>query len=185
MEAPHVSISLEGYYEFTDRPENQDRLFELIDGEFAEKMPSYIPSFIASLISTYLNMYLFSYPIGRITGADGTFRMLNNDMLIPDVAYISRERMPNLPDRMGLVPPELAVEVMSPTDKKKAMRQKAQRYLDNGTLLVWLVLPTEQSIEVYDGDHDVVTLTLADTLTGGSVLPDFSLSVADLFEKVK
>jgi len=184
-EAPVQTIGLETYYAFIDRPENRDRLFELIDGAFVEKeMGSYLPSYIAFLIGTYVNFYLFSNPIGRITGADGTFELPNSDRVIPDVAFISLQRMPALPERIALVPPDLAVEVMSRNDKVKNLRQKAQRYLDNGTRLVWLVFPATRTVEVYDGDEDVVTLTMQDTLTGGTVLPDFTLSVTKLFEGI-
>lgn len=181
-EAPVRPVDLDAYYRFVDAPENKDRLFELIDGEFVEKMPtSFLSSYLAGLILTYLNLYLFQHPIGRAVGADGTFRMTNGDILIPDVAFISHQRMPALPERIALTPPDLAVEVMSPTDKVKDLRLKAQRYLDNGTRLVWLVFPHTQTVEVYDGDDDVLTLSTADTLSGGSVLPNFTLPVAQIF----
>ncbi|MFQ3646156.1 MAG: Uma2 family endonuclease [Anaerolineae bacterium] len=180
-EAPVRPVDLDAYYRFVGAPANRDRLFELIDGEFVEKMPSYMPSYIAGLILTYLNIYLFQHPLGRASGVDGTFQMTNGDILIPDAAFITHERMPTLPERIALTPPDLAVEVMSPTDKVKDLRLKAQRYLDNGTRLVWLIFPHTQTVEVYDGDDDVLTLTIADTLTGGSVLPDFALPVAKIF----
>ena len=110
--------------------------------------------------------------------------MSNQDMLIPDVAFISLGQMPDLPDCIALIPPDLAIEVKSSNDKKKNMRQKAQRYLDNGTLLVWLVFPESRTVEVYDGDNDVVTLGMDDTLTGGDVLPGFTLRVADIFGRL-
>ncbi|XWX04420.1 Uma2 family endonuclease [Aggregatilineales bacterium SYSU G02658] len=183
-EASVRPVTLADYYRFVDAPENKDRLFELVDGEFVEKMPSYVPSHIAGLILTYLNLHLFQHPLGRVSGADGSFQMTNGDILIPDVAFVTHERLPTLPERIALTPPDLAVEVMSPSDKVKDLRLKAQRYLDHGTRLVWLVFPHTQTVEVYDGDADVLTLTPADTLTGGSLLPEFSLPVADLFRSV-
>jgi Uma2 family endonuclease len=53
---PFVRISLDDYLAFVSQPENAQRTFELIDGEFVEKMPSYTPSYIAGLILTYLNL---------------------------------------------------------------------------------------------------------------------------------
>ncbi len=182
-EASVRSVNLADYYRFVDTPENKERLFELINGEFVEKMPtSFLSSWIATRMVYLISAYLQERPIGYVVGADGTFQMTNGDILIPDVAFVTHERMPTLPERIALTPPDLAVEVMSHTDKIKDLRLKAQRYLDHGTRLVWLVFPHTQTVEIYDGDADVLTLTPADTLTGGSLLPDFSLPVADLFQ---
>jgi Uma2 family endonuclease len=181
-EAPTRPVDLDAYYRFVDAPENRDRLFELIDGEFVEKMPtSFVASMIALKIASFLLSHVDERGLGYVVGVDGSFQMTNGDILIPDVAFITHERMPTLPERIALTPPDLAVEVMSPTDKVKDLRLKAQRYLDNGTRLVWLVFPHTQTVEVYDGDADVLPLTTADTLTGGSLLPEFSLPIANVF----
>lgn len=75
--------------------------------------------------------------------------------------------------------PDLAVEVKSPDDSLRALRDKARYYLANGCRLVWLVLPDKQIIEVYTADKQ--PLTEADTLTGGEVLPGFALPVRQVF----
>ena len=175
--------TLDEYLAFVSQPQHAQRAFELINGEFVEKMPtSFLSSWIAARMVYLISAYLKDRPIGYVVGADGSFQMTNGDILIPDVAFITHERLPTLPERIALTPPDLAVEVMSPSDKVKDLRLKAQRYLDHGTRLVWLVFPHTQTVEVYDGDADVLTLTPADTLTGGSLLPEFSLPVADLFQ---
>ena len=76
----------------------------------------------------------------------------------------------------------MAVEVKSPTDSKRELRRKAEKYLAFGTRLVWLVFPDEEVVEVYLPDRDVETLKPGDTLDGGDVLPGFSLPVRSLFE---
>lgn len=63
-------LTLDEYHAFIDRPENQDRIFELIDGELVEKMPSFTPSRIAGRISHRFNGYLDDHDIGYVTGAD-------------------------------------------------------------------------------------------------------------------
>jgi Uma2 family endonuclease len=89
--------------------------------------------------------------------------------------------MPNEPDREAPLPPDLAVEVMSPTDFKRSLRRKAERYLAFGTTLVWLVFPAAQTVEVYYRDQDVVTFGVNDTLDGMDVLPGFTLKISDIF----
>lgn len=173
--------TLDEYHSILDMPENRDRILELIDGELVEKMPSFTPSRIAMNISFFFKLYLREHPLGYVTGADGGYIMPNGNVLIPDVGYISKVRLPEEPEREAPVPPDLAVEVKSPTDSKRAMRRKAERYLELGTRIVWLVFPDEQQVEVYLSNEDVKTVGVDGTLEGGEVLPGFTLSVRELF----
>jgi Uma2 family endonuclease len=76
--------------------------------------------------------------------------------------------------------PDLAVEVKSPSDSVRQLREKAEYYLQHGTRLVWLIFPAQRIIEVYTLD-EVEILIEGDSLTGGDVLPGFSMPVADVF----
>jgi Uma2 family endonuclease len=107
--------------------------------------------------------------------------MSETDAFNPDVGYISKARLPDMPEREAPVPLDFAVEVKSPTDSKRELRRKAEKYMTYGTRLVWLVFPDEQVIEVYLADQDVRTLALADTLDGADVLPGFTLAVSAVF----
>ena len=104
-------------------------------------MPSFTPSRIAAEIVYQLNS-ISRHDIGYVTGADGAI-MSDENVLIPDVGDISKARL-QMPDREAPVPPDLAVEVKSPTDRKRALRRKAERYLEHGTRMVWPVFPDEQ-----------------------------------------
>jgi Uma2 family endonuclease len=115
------TITLEEYRAISELPENADKLLELIRGEIVEKVPSFTPSMIASRISTYLNMYLLKNKIGYVTGEAGGYIMDEENVLIPDVGYISKERLPETPEREAPVPPDLAVEVKSPTEIASAI----------------------------------------------------------------
>lgn len=90
--------------------------------------------------------------------------------------------MPERPPREAPVPPDLAVEVRSPTDRVRTLRVKAERYLELGTALVWLVFPEDQTVEVYTADSDVQVFRVGDVLTGGALLPGFTLPVQAVFE---
>lgn len=133
---------------YCDLPENADRILEFIDGEIVEKMPSFAPSEIEATIIFYLKRYTMEHRSGHITTADGGYLMPNGNVFIPDVAYISKERLPERPPREAPVPPDLAFEVKSPTDYKRKMRSKADKYIEAGTRLDWLVFPNEQIVEV-------------------------------------
>jgi Uma2 family endonuclease len=175
--------TLDQYHAFIDLPENQDRIFELIDGELVEKMPSFTPSRIAADVVFFFKLYLRDHDIGYVTGADGGYAMPDGSVLIPDVGFVLKERLREIPDREALIPPDLAVEVKSPTDRKRKMRHKAERYLELGTRMVWLIFPDEQIVEVYvQGDEDVKTVGIDGVLDTGDVLPGFSLPVHELFK---
>jgi Uma2 family endonuclease len=166
---------------FAALPENRARLFELIAGEIIEKMGSFIPSRIAGWIVYFLNAYLLNHPIGYVTVTDGSYILSEEDAPMPDVAFISRARLPTIPERAVHGPPDLAVEVKSPNDTRRELRRKAELYIRYGVRLVWLVFPEDQTVEVYMADEEVVTMGADGILDGRDVLPGFTLAVADLF----
>jgi len=170
------------YVKFQEQPENAGRIFELIEGEIVEKMPSFEPSEIGITIGYYVKGFLIQNPLGRVSGADGGYILSDEDTFNPDIGYISKARMPEKPPREVPMSPDLAVEVKSPTDSKREMRRKAEKYLAYGTRLVWLVFPEDQIVEVYWLDNDVQTVGIDGVLDGRDVLPGFTLAVADIFK---
>ncbi|MFN8421520.1 MAG: Uma2 family endonuclease [Anaerolineae bacterium] len=173
------------FSDYAELPENAHRFLELIDGEVIEKMPSFTPSELATMLIFYLRLYLRDHPIGRLSAPDDMYVMDDENSFIPNVGFISNERFGARPDRAVLVPPDLAVEIKSPTDRLRAVRRKAERYLELGTRVVWLVVPETQTIEVYTADSDVITLAADNLLDGGTVLPGFSVKVSDIFAVLK
>jgi Uma2 family endonuclease len=80
------------------------------------------------------------------------------------------------------IPPDLAIEVVSPTDIQSRVVGKALAYLDAGTRCVWVLEPISKTVTVYKSETNIKTLTREDTLTGNDVVPGFSCPVAQLFE---
>lgn len=169
------------FHAFSERPDNKNRLFELINGEIVEKVASFTPSKLAMRIGHLFSKYLDVHDIGYITGADGSYILSEDYEFMPDVGYISKARLPEEPEREVNGPPDLAVEVKSPTDSKRALRQKAEDYLRFGTKMVLLVFPDEQLVEVYVPGQDVREVKVDGVLDGGDVLPGFTLPVRDIF----
>lgn len=179
-----TGLSIADYADFCALPENAGRIFELVDGEPIEKeMPSFIPSQISIFIAYFIMGYLQKNPIGYVTGEQGGYRLDDHTLLIPDVGYISKARLTTMPEREVPIHPDLAVEVKSPTDGKRQLRQKAERYLASGTRMVWLVFPDEQLVEVYTPESDVREVGIEGILQGGDVLPDFALAVKACFQQ--
>lgn len=162
-------------------PQNADLLLEFIDGEIHVVVSNNRSSQVAATILTEVKIHSKKHRLGFVTGADGSYRV-GRHRFIPDVAFVSKTRQPVPSDQAyNPLPPDLAVEVQSPTDSKRKLRRKASRYLDAGTLLVWLVLLRSQTVEVYAPNQPVVTLGLDDVLDGGAVLPGFQLPVREIF----
>ena len=101
----------------------------------------------------------------------------------PDVAFFSAEKSP--PDERvtgyAQVAPDLAVEIVSPSDRLPAVNDKALMWLRYGVRLVWVVRPDERRVDVHRDGHPVAMLTESDALDGQDVLPGFSCPVREIF----
>jgi Uma2 family endonuclease len=102
---------------------------------------------------------------------------------MPDVALVRAERLPPPHERIGAMPviPDLAVEIVSPSDRITKVRDKIRRYLEAGVPLIWLIEPRRRQVTVYRPGQPEHVLGMADELDGGEVLPGFRLAVAELF----
>jgi Uma2 family endonuclease len=103
---------------------------------------------------------------------------------VPDVAFLSSDRIPTEPltDRFWELAPDLAIEVLSPSDRVSEMQQKILDYLSAGAGLVWIVDPTERRVTVYRSRSEIRILESGEVLDGGEVLPDLHIPVQMLFE---
>jgi Uma2 family endonuclease len=99
----------------------------------------------------------------------------------PDVSFWRKERLQEIPEGYIEIPPDLAVEVVSPNDRYSRIRRKVREYLAKGVRLIWVVDPLDRSVTVYRALEDEVILTETEMLDGVDVVPGFSCCVADLF----
>src|SRR5476651_2407511 len=136
-------------WELAAMAENQDRDFELIDGELHEVTPNSLKSnLVAVKLIQMIGAFVNEHDLGYVTGTDAGFELGPRDVLEPDVAFIAKERIRSLPDRYFKGAPDLAVEVVSPTDSIKATHRKVKRYLVAGTRLAWIIYPADKSADV-------------------------------------
>ena len=174
-------ISTQEFDEFIFHPDHIDRHYELIGGEIIEMVSNSYSSEIAAEIVFLIRSFMRETGLkGRVTTADGGYK-IGNERYIPDVAFISWDRQPNSSrEAYNSNPPDLAVEVMSPTDTDKAMRIKVANYLAVD-VMVWVVRPDDRIVEVYEAGQSVQLLNENDALDGRGVLPDFKIKVRDIF----
>lgn len=175
------------FWEFVKRPENANCFFERRHGEIVEFMPSNpIASKIAMLIGHKILSFLENNNLGdyaHVTGEQGGYDISEEDTFAPDVGVILKSRLENFPET-GFAPisPDMAIEVVSPSDRAETVHQKVQTYLRNGTRLVIVVFPKSREVGIHTPEGSR-TLTAEDTLDGGDVLPGFTLKVKDIFPK--
>jgi len=178
----HTRLSLAQYRAIAEAPENADKRFELIDGEIVEVSPNFITSVIAINIATALKIYIKSNNLGHVTGADGGYELPNGDKYNPDVGFILHERLKIIPEGEVPMMPDLAVEVILPSDlkNKRRIEHKLKTYLELKVPLVWYVYPNRREVEVYTaGDHTAMH-DENDILDGGDLLPGFTLSIREI-----
>lgn len=166
-----------------------DRLCELVDGILVEKAMGWQQGFVGMWIGHLIQTYLNANNVGLVAGSDGMIRFKLDLVRMPDVSFVRWDSVDDtdvIENPAGAfleVPPDLAVEVISPSNTRREMAIKLAEYAKAGVKLVWYVDPERKEVDVYPlGDAErKQTLAAADTLDGGTVLPGFAVPVARIF----
>lgn len=164
----------------------ENRLYELVDGVLVEKTMGYYESVLAGLLIHLLNGFVLPRQLGIVAGADGMMRLTAGLVRIPDVSFVSWDRLPGRQVPREPIPdlaPDLAIEVLSPSNTREEMDRKLRDYFTAGVRLVWYVDPAARTVTVYTLPDQAVVLREGQSLDGGPVLGGFVLPVADLFRE--
>ncbi len=167
-----------------DIESREDRLYELVDGVLLEKVMGYYESFVAGVILRMLANFVMEHDLGVVTGADGTVKLLLNQVRIPDVSFVAWDQLPNrkLPaEPIPQLAPNLAVEVISEGNTPREMERKLDEYFRAGVQLVWYVYPKTRTVRVFTATDQMSELSEDEVLQGGAALPGFELPLAELF----
>lgn len=143
---------------------------------------------IVGRLFTQLYLFVEEQQLGAVFTADTGFVLARNPdtVRVPDVAFVTQEKYQHVaPAESGAVPmpPDLAIEVVSPNDTMKAVREKVKEYLEADVKEVWVVEPWAETVTKCIGSltHTQV-FGIADVLDGGELLPGFALRVVNLFK---
>ncbi len=173
-------LTVAEFEEIAGLPENADKRLEFIGGEVIEGVSTNDASMLAARILGKMGTFVESKNLGWLTGADGGY-MVFGERYIPDVAFISRVKQPKPShETYNSNAPDLAVEVISPSDALSSMTDKIVGYLAAGTV-VWGIYPDEQQAKIYEPGKSARTISIDGVLDGGEILPGFTLSLKDLF----
>jgi Uma2 family endonuclease len=169
--------------------DRENRLCELYDGVLVEKTVGFHEAYLASEIASILRSYIKPRNLGIVLADGGMIEILADQVRIPDVSFIAWQSLPDrtYPDEpIPAIVPDLAVEILSPSNSVVEMRRKLDEYRESGVKLVWYVDPKTESVRAWNlaaGQTEPTILGRDATLDGVDVLPGFSLSLAELFAK--
>ncbi len=161
-------------------------LYEFIDETFVEKTVSALSIAIANILLRWLGNYSLDNRLGSAWG-EMLFRLRSLPRLDrrPDLAFVSNQSWPidKLPPRTAAweVVPDLAVEVVSPTNRTYLDEKKIDDYFRAGTKAVWVIFPEAAKIYVYGSPKAATILTRGDTLDASPVIPGFRFELDALF----
>ena len=168
-------------------PPDGDVLYEVIDGQIVEKALGTREIELAAILAQFLGVFARTNRLGKVV-PEMLFRIdpAADLQRRPDVAFIANERWPwnrPAPDETPWnIVPDLAIEVVSPSNTFNEVMRKLRLYFRAGVRQVWLVIPEMSQIYIYDSPEQIRVLGRDKELDGGALLPGFRLAVATLFE---
>jgi Uma2 family endonuclease len=159
--------------------------YELVRGEVRRMPPAGSEhGAVAINVAVVIDQFVRAHSLGVVFGAETGFKIASDPDTVraPDLAFVRRERIPEggIPKEFWPGAPDLAVEVISPSDTYAEVEEKVNDWLDAGTRLVLVLNPRSRTATVHTSRMNVMRLTEADLLTGGEVLPGFTCRVAEL-----
>jgi Uma2 family endonuclease len=172
--------------EVFEMPRDDTHRYELVRGHLEVRdHTGFQHGRISARICSALETYVTQHALGICLTADvGYWIERNPDTVrIPDVSFIRLDRLPpELPETCPEMPPDLAIEVRSPSDRTRSLNDKIAQYLQTGVRMVWVIEPRTRTVTVYQPGADPVELAENETLDGGAVVPGFRYPIADLFK---
>jgi Uma2 family endonuclease len=161
--------------------------YELVKGELIAFSPTGdAHGRKTSRVAYVLWDFMDNHDLGTVHGAETGFYISRDPDTVraPDAMFYSKERLDPDEEIEGYlpIPPDLAVEVVSPGDSWTEVEETVEEFLTAGVKVVWVLDPKRKTVKVYP---DEKTLRENDTLDGGGVLPGFVVPVWRLFRRRK
>jgi Uma2 family endonuclease len=160
--------------------------YELVNGELRRMAPSgFTHGTVAAEVGARLTTFVREHGLGRSCAAETGFFLRRDPDTVraPDAAFISTATLERASPTAGFFPaaPDMAVEVISPSDTYTKVEEKVAEWLAAGTKVVVVLDPERRAGRVYGLDGEIVTLGATDTLSVPDLLPGWSLPLAEIF----
>ena len=171
--------------EFAEMPGPEDGTQqELVRGVIISMpLPNARHGFCCATIARLIGNFVAVNKLGIVTCNDAGVVVERNPDTVrgPDIAYWSFDRQKTVPKFYFEISPDLAIEVMSPSNTRRQLRDKVREYLFNEGKMVWIVDPEDRCVEIYRNPEEGRILIESAILHGEDALPGFQCKVADLF----
>jgi Uma2 family endonuclease len=161
---------------------------ELVDGEIRVSPAGGRHGQVTVELLVRIHAYVRERHLGVVFDSSTGFRLAGRkvgqqDVRSPDVSFVSAGRLPSDRAPAGFIEmaPDLAVEVLSPDDRRREVLEKVGEFLDAGTRLVWVLDPEQRSAAAYRSLTDVRRLAENEALDGEDVIPGFACVLGDIF----
>jgi Uma2 family endonuclease len=158
-------------------------VWELIDGEPVEMMATGGESgWTSGILFAELLNHVRSRELGWVFPPETGFVLFpdRDTVRSPDAAFVAGDRLERPPKGFIPLAPDLAVEVLSPSDRMADALGKVAMYLEAGVRLVWLVDPERRTVSIFSQYTPPFMLRDGDTLSGGDVLPEFARPISEI-----
>ena len=181
----HADLTLVTAEALEQIPSTNERT-ELVRGELRTMAPAGEEhGEIAGSVYGALYQFVRQRKLGKVYAAETGF-VLSRDpdtVRAPDAAFVSSDRLSHKRRTTFFDgPPDLAVEVVSPSETERDVKEKVQDYLRAGTRLVWIIHPPTRTVTVHHPLSQPLVLTIEDTLDGEDVVPGFTVAVREILE---
>ena len=172
--------------EFLGHPAASERS-ELVRGCIRVMTPASAGHGLVSVnILVLLSVHVRQYGLGACFADSTGYTLPNlmNTVRAPDASFVRADRLPRegVGDGFLALAPDLAVEVLSPSESPRNLAEKLDDYFSAGTRAVWVIESATRSVTIHVAGEDPIVLSNDEVLHGGSVLPHFACRVAELFE---
>jgi Uma2 family endonuclease len=146
--------------------------------------PNYRHGRVQSNLIRILGGHAHHHKLGDVVSESGFILGRNPDILRgPDVAFVRAERVPEVPDEgWAEFGPDLAIEIVSPSDTARQIDRKVHQYLAAGTRAVWIVYPDTQSVQIFEPNGVARVIEAEGLLASPHALPGFEVRAGEIFE---
>jgi Uma2 family endonuclease len=156
-------------------------------GQIFIKMPTGIKTSISNseLVAEFV-IWNRKHRLGKVTDADGGYTLSDTSMRVPDVAWVSNERLASVSEqdmkKFAHVCPDFVIELCSESDEMKELKMKMGKWIANGVRLGWLIDPKSRTTQVYQPNQPIEIKTFDQSLSGKNVLKGFELTLESVLQ---
>jgi Uma2 family endonuclease len=159
-----------------------EKHYEIVNGQPEEKeMPGARHGVVAMRLAIRLGGFIEAHQLGAAS-TEADFKLIKNER-IPDLSFVAANRIPaeGVPEGVWQIPPDLAVEIISPNDLHEKVSNKVLEYLEAGVKQVWLVSPENRTVTIFRSMDQVQVIAGERKLESPDLLPGFSCALAEIF----